>query len=289
MPQFFLNKRLIILLVSIIVLVALIGFSLNGRKSITLPERFVKDSVGLVQATFHQPAQYVAGFFQNVGDLKRTYEENELLKSRLDEHMQLQAKARELEDENKKLQERLDKQDSLRKYEPIDASVIARNPERWHEVIALNRGRAHGVKENMAVITPQGLIGKIKHVSDMTSTVQLVSSLDRTNRISAIIQSEKKEYGLIEGYDEKKKALLLRRIPADAKIKEKELVITSGLGGVFPSGLPIGEIIEIEPDEHGLTQKAYVKPAADLYDLDHVVITTREQTADDLLIEEEEE
>ncbi|WP_110111488.1 rod shape-determining protein MreC [Bacillus sp. CGMCC 1.16541] len=289
MPQFFLNKRLIILLVSIIVLVALIGFSLNGRKSITLPERFVKDSVGLVQATLHQPAQYVAGFFQNVGDLKRTYEENELLKSRLDEHMQLQAKARQLEDENEKLREQLDKQDSLRQYDPIEASVIARNPDRWHEVIALNRGRAHGVKENMAVITPQGLIGKIKHVSDMTSTVQLVSSLDRTNRISAIIQAEKKEYGLIEGYDEKKKALLLRRIPADAKIKEKQLVITSGLGGVFPDGLPIGEIIEIEPDEHGLTQKAYVKPAADLYDLDHVIIATRTETADTLLTEEEEE
>ena len=60
MPQFFFNKRLIVLLVSIIILVALIGFSLNGRKTITWPEQFVKDTVGLVQSTAHKPAQYVA-------------------------------------------------------------------------------------------------------------------------------------------------------------------------------------------------------------------------------------
>ncbi|MEK1828291.1 hypothetical protein AAAC51_01840 [Priestia megaterium] len=101
MPQFFLNKRLVILLVSIIVLVALIGFSLNGRKNVTWPEQFVKDTVGLVQATFNEPAQFVAGFFQNVGDLKRTYEENEVLKARLDERMQLETKANALQQENK--------------------------------------------------------------------------------------------------------------------------------------------------------------------------------------------
>lgn len=289
MPQFFLNKRLIILLVSIIILVALIGFSLNGRKTVTWPEQFVKDTVGLGQTVFHQPAQYVAGFFQNVSELKNTYQENELLKSKLDGYMQLEAKVKELEDENDKLRKILDKEDSLRKYEPIQATVIARNPDRWHEVIALDRGKVHGVEEDMAVITAQGLIGKVKHASQFTSTVQLVSSLDRTNRISAVIQADEPVYGLIEGYDEKKGALMLKRIPNDVKIKEKQLVLSSGLGGVFPSELIIGEIIEVEPDEYGLTQIAYIKPSANLYDLDHVMIVKRSMIADENFDKEEEE
>ena len=289
MPQFFLNKRLIILLVSIIILVALIGFSLNGRKTVTWPEQFVKDTVGLGQTVFHQPAQYVAGFFQNVSDLKRTYEENELLKSRLDEYIKLETKAKELEDENKKLREILDKKESLRDFERIQATVIARNPDRWHEVIALDRGKVHGVKENMAVITAQGLIGKVKHASQFTSTVQLLSSMDRTNRISAVVQGETNVYGLIEGYDAKKEALVLKRIPSDAKIAEKQRVLSSGLGGIFPKGLVIGEIIEVEPDEYGLTQMAYVKPATNFYDLDHVMIIKRTMIADENFDKEEEE
>ncbi|MDT2045314.1 rod shape-determining protein MreC [Priestia aryabhattai] len=293
MPQFFLNKRLVILLVSIIVLVALIGFSLNGRKDVTWPEQFVKDTVGLVQATFHQPAQYVAGFFENVGDLKRTYEENEVLKARLDERMQLEAKVSELETENDKLREQVDKESDLKAYSPIEATVIARNPDRWHDVIAIDKGKVHNVEENMAVITPGGLIGKVKHASQFTSTVQLISSSDRTNRVSAKIQAKTPVYGLIEGYDEEEQALLLRRIPFDAEIKEKQKVVTSGLGGedgVFPSGLVIGEITKIEPDEYGLTQKAYIKPSTDLYDLDHVMVAKRStvMSEDSLEVEEEE-
>jgi rod shape-determining protein MreC len=291
-PQFFLNKRLVILLVSIIVLVALIGFSLNGRKDVTWPEQFVKDTVGLVQATFHQPAQYVAGFFENVGDLKRTYEENEVLKARLDERMQLEAKVSELETENDKLREQVDKESDLKAYDPIEATVIARNPDRWHDVIAIDKGKVHNVEENMAVITPGGLIGKVKHASQFTSTVQLISSSDRTNRVSAKIQAEKPVYGLIEGYDEEEQALLLRRIPFDAEIKEKQKVVTSGLGGedgVFPSGLVIGEITKIEPDEYGLTQKAYIKPSTDLYDLDHVMVAKRSTVMSEDSLEAEEE
>ena len=84
MPQFFLNKRLIILLVSIIVLVALIGISLKDRKSLSWPEQFIKDTVGVVERVFQKPANYVAGFFENVEDVKRTYEENKKLKAKLD-------------------------------------------------------------------------------------------------------------------------------------------------------------------------------------------------------------
>lgn len=109
MPQFFLNKRLIVLLVSIILLVALIGISLKERKSLTWPEQFVKDTVGVVERVFQKPANYVAGFFENVEDVKRTYEENKTLKEKLDKYAELSVKVKDLEKDNANLRETIGK------------------------------------------------------------------------------------------------------------------------------------------------------------------------------------
>ncbi|AKM19917.1 rod shape-determining protein MreC [Anoxybacillus geothermalis] len=286
MPQFFGNKRLIFLLVSIVILVMLIGFSLRSREELTWPEQFVKDTVGFVQLLFGKPAQVVAGFLENVSDLRHTYEENQLLKARLEEYAALQAEVESLRQENERLRALLDKKESLRDFIPIQATVIGRNPDRWRETVIVNKGAQHGVKKDMAVITPAGLVGKVQHASQFTSTVQLLSALDQNNRISAYVQGNENVFGLIEGYDSKRRELILGEIPIDAKVKEKQKVLTSGLGGVFPKGLPIGEVTEVKPDQYGLTQVIYVKPFANLYDVDDVMIVKR--TIDATLQEEEE-
>ncbi|KQC48464.1 MULTISPECIES: rod shape-determining protein MreC [Geobacillus] len=286
MPQFFGNKRLIFLLVSIVILVMLIGFSLRSREQLTWPEQFVKDTVGFVQLLFGKPAQVVAGFLENVSDLRHTYEENQLLKARLEEYAALQAEVESLRQENERLRALLDKKESLRDFIPIQATVIGRNPDRWRETVIVNKGAQHGVKKDMAVITPAGLVGKVQHASQFTSTVQLLSALDQNNRISAYVQGNENVFGLIEGYDSKRRELILGEIPIDAKVKEKQKVLTSGLGGVFPKGLPIGEVTEVKPDQYGLTQVIYVKPFANLYDVDDVMIVKR--TIDATLQEKEE-
>ncbi|MCG6793645.1 rod shape-determining protein MreC [Geobacillus sp. YHL] len=286
MPQLFGNKRLIFLLVSIVILVMLIGFSLRSRKELTWPEQFVKDTVGFVQLLFGKPAQEIAGFFENVSDLRRTYKENELLKARLEEYAALETEVEALRQENERLRALLDKKESLRDFVSIQATVIGRNPDRWRETIIINKGEQHGVKKDMAVITPAGLVGKVQHASQFTSTVQLLSALDQNNRISAYIQGKENVFGLIEGYDEKRRELLLGEIPIDAKVEKRQKVLTSGLGGVFPKGLPIGEVTEIKPDQYGLTKVVYVKPFANLYDIDDVMIVKR--TIDVALQEKEE-
>ncbi|MED5076476.1 rod shape-determining protein MreC [Geobacillus stearothermophilus] len=286
MPQFFGNKRLIFLLVSIVILVMLIGFSLRSREQLTWPEQFVKDTVGFVQLLFGKPAQVVAGFLENVSDLRHTYEENQLLKARLEEYAALQAEVESLRQENERLRALLDKKESLRDFVPIQATVIGRNPDRWRETVIVNKGAQHGVKKDMAVITPAGLVGKVQHASQFTSTVQLLSALDQNNRISAYVQGNENVFGLIEGYDSKRRELILGEIPIDAKVKKKQKVLTSGLGGVFPKGLPIGEVTEVKPDQYGLTQVIYVKPFANLYDVDDVMIVKR--TIDATLQEKEE-
>ena len=290
MPHFSWNKRLIILLTSIILLVAMIGFSLNDRDHLTWPERFIKDSVGLIQSGFHQPANYIAGFFENISEISHTYEENKVLKARLDEYVSLLQRNKELQEENEELRALLDKKESLRHFVSIQATVIARNPEQWHDLIIINKGDQHGIEKNMAVITAKGLIGKVKSVAEFYSTVQLLSDMDRTNRISAIVKGNENIFGLIEGYHSEKEALLFRRIPFDVDVEVGQVVISSGLGGVFPRGLVIGKIEEIIPDDYGLTQTAYVEPAADFYDIDHVMIVDREMiTPKEQPLEKEEE
>lgn len=291
MPQFFLNKRLIILLVSIIILVALIGFSLKEREELTWPEQFIKDTTGWVQTLVSRPAHSIAGFFENVKDLQNTYEENKELKSRLNELAQLKADVQSLKEENDELKDILDKEESLSDYEPIQATVIGRNPDRWNDLLIINKGSTSGIERNMAIITSTGLIGKVKNSRQFTSTVQLLSSNDSTNRVSAEIVGDETYYGQIEGFDREKERLLLKRIPYEAKIKEGQIVQTSGMGGVFPSQLIIGTVEEVVPDEYGLTQMAYVKPGANFYDIEHVMVVKRSMIQPELqdMIDEEEE
>lgn len=290
MPQFFLNKRLIFLLICIIFLVALIGFSLKDRQKLTWPEMFVKDTVGWVQSLIHQPAQSLAGFFRNIEDVKNTYEENRILKEKLDKYAILDAKVQDLEKENNKLEELLEKKQSLDEFNQIIATVISRNPDLWHELVTVNQGSRNGVKKDMAVISSKGLIGKVKDTSPFTSTIQLLSANDRNNRISAYIQGgETTINGLIEGYDEEKKALLFKVITPDAKVEKKQQVLTSGLGGVFPSGLYIGEVIDVVPDDYGLTKTAYIKPAANFFEIDDVIIVDRKMISEDTESNSEEE
>ncbi|MCM3759770.1 rod shape-determining protein MreC [Alkalihalobacillus oceani] len=290
MPSFFSNKKLIILLVSIIILVALIGYSLTDRERVTGPEQVVRDAVGWVQTIFMKPAYAVAGFFENVRDIHHVYEENKLLKSRLEEYAQISVERNLLRNENENLKEMLDLEESLHDYMIRTAVVIHRNPDRWSEYMGINKGSEHGVEPNMGIVDSRGgLVGKVKQVSEFSSVVQLLSDNDRTNRVSAMVSMDEPEYGFIEGYDEETGLLILRKLDIEADIEPGLMVTTSGKGGVYPSGLLIGEIVAVEPDEYGLTLNAYIEPTADFYGLDYVYVIERTSTTlDSSLLEEEE-
>ncbi|MYL33314.1 rod shape-determining protein MreC [Pontibacillus yanchengensis] len=280
MPSFFRNKRLILILISIILLVALIGFTMRDRDNLTWPEEFLQDTIGGVQTVFHTPVQFVTGIYDNIKDIRQTYEQNQMLKARVSEFKDLLIDVKQLKKDNEELRKLLDKQENMSDYEEIPATVIARSPEpRWFKQLTINKGKRHGVKANMAVITGDGLVGKIQSTSAVTSTVQLLSGFDRSNVIHGVIlggEDDKDQYGLIEAPDDKQKdALLLKKIPYEAKIEKGQTVVSSGMGGVFPKGLLIGKIEKVVIDEYGLTQTAYVEPAADLYDINHVSVVDR--------------
>lgn len=279
MPRFFSNKRLILLLVGVIFLVALISFTLKDRHNASLPEQIVKDVVGFGQSIFSKPAHYITGFIGNVDELLNTYEENKTLKERLGEYAAVQAELTEVKLENDELREIIDKKEDLSDFESIHATVISRNPDQWEEKIILDKGKKHGVKKNMAVVTARGLIGKVILVTANTSTVELLSTENRGFRVSSVVRGgesgKDSAFGLIEGFDRTRNELIMKRIDSNFEVKVGEKVTSSGLGGIFPKGLLIGEVTEVSTDDYGLTKLAYIRPAAQLTMLDHVIIAKR--------------
>src|SRR5699024_472536 len=279
MPRFFSNKRLILLLVGVIVLVALISFSLKDRHNASLPERIVKDVVGFGQTLFSKPAHFVTDVIGNIDGILNTYDENKILKERLNEYASLQAELTEVQLENEQFREIIDKQDDLKAYDPIHATVISRNPDQWEERVIIDKGKKHGVKMNMAVITARGLVGKVISVTDFHSTVELLTTENRDFRVSAVVRGNGKKaksaYGLIESYDQERGELLMKKVDTDIDIKVGENVVSYGLGGIFPKGLPIGTVTEVSTDDYGLTKLLYIKPAAQFSMLDHVIIASR--------------
>ncbi|SIS36647.1 rod shape-determining protein MreC [Salimicrobium flavidum] len=279
MPSLFRKKILITVLVAFIVVVTLIGFSMRDREEVTFPEKFVLDTAGWVQSIFNTPIQWVDNSIETFQDVFRVYKQNEVLKGRLAEYEGLIVENQELEEENEELRGTIDKTGGLSEYAPVQATVIARSSERWFEQLTVNRGSEHGVEKDMAVITKDGLIGKVQSTAAFHSTVKLLSGFDLSNKISSwVVQEEGQNvFGLVEGYDEASGRLVLGGINLDAELNEGDEVISSGLGGVFPSRLQIGTVDEVRNDEYGLTKTAYIEPAANLYEVNHVIIARRDE------------
>ncbi len=297
--RFFRNKRLFIFLIGFIILVVLIGYSLRDRVNVTFAEEFINDTVGWIQHAIHIPVNFTTEVITNIQDFRNTYEENQILKEQLSQYKGLVYDVQEIEKENEELRAALDliESDSIRSGEAIQAIVISRSPERWLEQVTINKGKEHGVQANMLVMTADGMIGKVQSANKFTSTVKLLTGFDQFNRISAMVSREKGAniFGMIEGFDPETDALMFRIIEESKQdIKEDELVVSSGMGGVFPAGVTIGTVKEVVSDQYGLTQIALVEPASDMYDINHVIVLDREvnrdqsETADDTEVSEGE-
>src|SRR5699024_12828529 len=89
------------------------------------------------------------------------------------------------EKENEELRKSIDVEESNRDYESIHGNVIARSPERWMDQVTIDQGSTRGVKKDMAVITGEGMIGKVQSVCASTAKVKLITGFDQLNRVSA--------------------------------------------------------------------------------------------------------
>jgi len=278
MPPFFFNKKLILLLTSLILLVALIGFSLKERKQLSWPEQIIHDTSGWLQVVFNRPAQYIMGFVENVEDVKNVYEENKVLKKHLQDYASLGAKYGDLQQRYTSLEKQLhinSETDVLASKSHI-ALVISRSFDGWNQQLTIDKGRQQGIKKNDAVVTADGFIGKIKNVSQFTSTVALITNQKSNNQISVKVINKAGTNGLIESYDSNKNVLLLEKLRVNSKLKKGDKVVTSGIGCVYPAGLYIGKVKSVATDRYGLSKVAEIKPAANFDNLDYVDVVGRQ-------------
>lgn len=195
-----------------------------------------------------------------------TAQENNALKQKLDELESRVALLHEAERENSRLRELLNFsiENNL---QGITAAVIGGDPSGWIKGIFINKGARHGVTPGMAVIHSQGVVGQVISVASASSKVLLVS--DHASGVDVLVQTSRAR-GVVEGAGER--VCELKFVTKDVQVRVGEQVITSGMDGVYPKGIPVGHVAQVGNSGAGLFQPIEVKPSVDLSRLEEVLL-----------------
>ena len=275
MNPIFSNKKLIGWVLGGIVTLLLITFSLTVGSNIV--SQGVNDVTNILGRMLAYPANSVNDFMESISNLTNTYQENQTLKQKVETIYELEVQLNDLKKDNEKMKEALKLQDTLNDYSLINATVIARNPDTWRDIVTINKGANDGLTPQMSVMSDNGLVGKVLDVNPTSARVALLSNNDNTLvRVAAMIKGEKESiYGTLTGFDHEKNILIMSQIQATQEIKVGDKVVTSGLGGVSPSSLYIGTVEEVAMDRFGLYKEVRIKPAADTNDVRYVTVVKR--------------
>ncbi len=180
---------------------------------------------------------------------------------------------KELQEEIKELKEALELNKTLTEYESINSTVLSRNKSYWFNTITIDKGAKSGISENMAVVTKNGLVGKISKVYRNSSEVKLITSDDVNFKVSVAIRTNGQDnYAIMNGYDKKKKTILVSGIDKTTQINKGDTVLTSGLGEMFPAGIYVGEVEEIASDKYNLSKLISIKTKQNFNDIHYVTV-----------------
>ena len=167
--------------------------------------------------------------------------------------------------ENKRLRSLLGFKQKARRYS-TPALIIGRGPSNWSSVIFIDKGKDGGIVQDMVVISGQGLVGRVREAGEAMSKVMLVNDID--SKVGAIVQRNR-DQGLLVGTPEGKCKLIYLSLDSDVKRGDK--VLTSGMGGIYPKGILIGEVTEVAKERGRLYKYAIVKPFSELSKLEEVL------------------
>ncbi|MDD4335561.1 MAG: rod shape-determining protein MreC [Desulfotomaculaceae bacterium] len=174
--------------------------------------------------------------------------------------------------ENQRLSALLDyKKVMAGNYNSLIASVIGRDPGNWFGTITLNRGSSEGIRENMSVLTPEGLVGRVIAVSASTCEVLLIT--DPRSGVGSLVQDTRTP-GIVEGVAGAAGIARMIHLPNNALVETGQAVVTSGQGSLFPKGIPVGRINNVQNEPSGLFLSAEISPFANLNNLEEVIIVT---------------
>ena len=195
-----------------------------------------------------------------------------------DDNLALRREIARLQEETARLREQAAATDRLRElldlkeqvpYTTLAARVIGRDPTNWYRSLVINKGRQEGVMAEMGVMTPSGAVGRVVKVQPHLAVVLLI--IDRNNAVTGLVQRTRDE-GIVEGTE--RGLAWIKYLPLLSTVTVGDVVITSGLAGGFPRGLPIGRITRIERREAELFLSAELQPDTDFGKLEEVLVIT---------------
>ena len=259
------NKKIILVVISTLIFFLLSFFMIKDDRKLTFLEQLLKDSTLFIN--------------EIINPLKLKKNDN------LEIEKRYKSEIDNLKNEINTLKESLNLNTILSDYEIINSTVINRNLGYFYDTLTLDKGENDGIKENRAVITNDGLIGKTIKVSKSTSTVKLLTSSTNKSMVSVGIKTNNNYiYGILVSYNEKENYYTIQGITEVENIKIGDSVVTSGMSDVFPSGLLIGEVLEITKDNFDLEAIIKVKPSINVNNIDYVKIDEDFVMIDDSLI-----
>jgi len=221
---------------------------------------WAQTAADFVQSPVTTVSSSVSGYFGSIANLRSAQGENDALKQRVQE---LEVELKEKEDlaaENARLTQLLDLREKS-KYKVLTARIIGRDPSVWFDSSIIDRGSLDGVKLNMPVVTNGGLLGRVTAVGPLTSQVDLLTR-DKSGVGAAVGEvSGSNALGVVVG-SSKSDVLEMRYVAGSVEVQAGQGVYTTGQDGIYPAGLKVGEIVQVESGSTTSPHKITIRPTA---------------------------
>lgn len=266
---------LITLTIALLFHTALVSVQTRRRIDTSFVRTAILDSIApmekLVDRMVHGIGYVWQGYFALVG----VHKENEALRKELDRLRMVITQQNEEVMEARRLRELLSMTDPGLGKTAV-ARVIGRDPARANQTVTIDKGTIHGVQRDSAVITAQGIVGRVIHASNYFAIVQLIT--DSQSGVGVMLRSTRQQ-GVLVGTGN---GLDLDHIDDDNDLKEGEEFITSGQDRIYPKGLSVGFITAVGP-RRSLFRSVEIRPSVDFELLEEVIcILERPQSIDDI-------
>ncbi len=258
-------RFLLLAIALILATVILYSYNLRQKNSTTFFERAVLTFAAPFLHGIDHVVDSASDTWNNYLWLVNTRQRNLLLKQ---ENRELRAelqKVKEVSLQNARLRKLLAFVDDL-DLPALPAQVIGEDASNWARTIMIDKGSAAGLKNGLPVVAAQGVVGRVIKVAPNSSRVLLVT--DASSAVAALIQRTRTR-GVVRGRGD---TLSVEYALRNADISKGDLLVTSGMGGVFPKGLPLGVITSVQTDQFGLFQQVSAIPTIDFSHLEEVMV-----------------
>ncbi|MFC1863403.1 rod shape-determining protein MreC [Thermodesulfobacteriota bacterium] len=259
----------------------MISSNLGKGKSWNPSEQIIIEITAPFQKFFKKTISVTRGFWLKYFGLLNTHNENIRLKEEIDALRMENTRYNELLATHQRLQKLLQFKETISQT-VLAAQVIGWDPTGWFKSVIIDKGRESGLKINMPVVDANGVVGRLVSVSNNYAKVLLI--IDQNSAVDCIIQRSR-DNGIVKGLSSK--ICKLDYVLKTSDVIIGDMVVTSGLGRVFPKGMPVGEVTEVEDLPGELFRTVKVLPMVDFAKLEELLIILKEDPLSTQLTEKD--